>query len=168
MKLNGVLIKSDRAIEAEQDNRFPMTTAKKKLKEQLGEIGVKATLYGCEQLLDLHGYTGEWHHVSKFAREVDYYDVDVVVGLFKDTPSEELLQIAKSSKPKRKIHEPINVSVKLKYRDYTSRHNYRMKHYRGPATVTSDWIEFNGNRKRLSGKFLEVHYLTDESQNKDK
>ena len=163
MKLNGVLTKSDRAIEAEENNRFPMTTARKKLRERLQGIGVKATLYGCERLLELHGFTGEWHHVSKFAREVEYYDVDVVVGLFKDAPSEELLQIAKSNKPKHKNHEPIKVSVTLKYRDYTSRHNYRMKHYRGPATVAGDWIEFGGKRKRLSGKFLEVCYLTDES-----
>jgi len=159
MKINGVLIKSDRALDAEKDNRFPMTKAKSKLRKQLEEIGVKATLYGCEQLLDLHGYTGEWHHVSKFAREVDYYDVDVVMGLFKDALSEELLQIAKSSKPKRKTHEQMKVSVKLKYRDYISANRYRIKHYQGSAKVAGDWIEFGGKKKRLSGKFMEVKYL---------
>lgn len=164
MKLNGVLIKSDRAIEAEGNNRFPMTKGRTKLRERLQGIGVKATLHGCEWLLEQYGYTGEWHHVSKFAREVDYYDVDLVMTLFRDAPSEELLQIAISSKPKQQKHEPINLTVKLKYRDYISKNRYRMKHYRGPATVAGDWIEFGGKKKRLSGRFLEVQYLPEEPQ----
>lgn len=162
MKQNGVLIKSDRAIEAEGLNRFPMTKAKTKLWEQLQVIGVKATLYGCERLLVLHGNTGEWHHVSKFARQVDYYNVDVVMTLFKDDPSEELLGLAKSSKPKRENHEPINLTVKLKYRDYISKNRYRTRHYQGPATIAGDWIEFCGKKKLLSGRFLEVQYLPEE------
>lgn len=163
MKLNGVLSKSDRAIEAEENNRFPMTTARKKLRERLQGIGVKATLYGCERLLELHGFTGEWHHISKFAREVEYYDVDSVAELFSDAPSKELFLVAKSSKPKQQKCEAINVTVKLKYRDYISKSRYRMSHYQGTATVAGEWIEFGGKRKRLSGKFLEVCYFTDES-----
>jgi len=158
MKLHGVLIKSDRAIEAERDNRFPMTKARKKLRQELRALGVEATLYGCQLLLSMHGDAGEWHHISKFAREVDYYDVDSVVERFA-APTEELLQIAKSSKPKRKTHEPMKVSVKLKYRDYISANRYRIKHYQGSAKVAGDWIEFGGRKKRLSGKFLEVKYL---------
>jgi len=124
----------------------------------------EGTLHGCECLLEQYGYTGEWHHVSKFAREVDYYDVDLVMTLFRDAPSEELHQIAISSTPKQQKHEQMNLTVKLKYRDYISKKRYRMKHYRGPATVVGDWIEFGGKKKRLSGKFIEVQYLPEEPQ----
>jgi len=163
MKINGVLIKSNRALEAESDSRFPMTKAKSVLRNELRAIGVQATLYGCEQLLIQHGDYGEWHHVSKFAREVDYYDVDAVVELFKESGCEELAQLAKASKPKKTLHEPIKQMVKLKYRDYVSSTRYHVKHYTGPAKITGNWIEFGGKRKLLSGKFLDVHFISEES-----
>jgi hypothetical protein len=160
MKLYGVLFKSDRAIEAEANNRFPMTKAKAELKKVLRSMGYKATLFGCELLLKQHGNTGEWHHVSKFAREVYYYDVDAVAELFENDPSQEDLKLATASKPKPLESEKMN--VKLEYREYYSKRNYRIETHLGPATITGDWITFGDKRKRLSGRYLWVEILSDE------
>jgi hypothetical protein len=160
MKLYGVLFKSDRAIEAEENNRFPMTKAKAELQKVLRSMGYQSTLFGCELLLKRHGDKGEWHHVSKFAREVDYYDVDAVVELFQNDPSQEDLKLATASKPKPLESEKVN--VKVEYREYYSKRNYRIETHLGPATITGDWIRFGEKRKRLSGRFIWYEFLSDE------
>lgn len=160
MKNNGVLIKSDRAIAAEEDGRFPMTYAKKMLRDKLNEMDIKSTLYGCELLLKEYGDFGEWHHSSKFAREVYYYDVDAVIEEFTDNPSESMKEMAVANKPKKNEVVPETRNVKLKYRHWISSTRYRVKRYEGQAVIKGDWIHFERTKKKLSGKFLEVEYLS--------
>ncbi|WP_339684976.1 hypothetical protein [Gimesia maris] len=160
MKNNGVLIKSDRAIEAEEEGRFPMSYAKKILRDKLNEMSLKATLHGCELLLKEYGDFGEWHHSSKFAREIYYYDVDAVIEEFTENPSESMFEMAVAKKPKENEVVPETRIVKLKYRHWTSSNRYLIKRYEGPATIKGDWIHFERTKKKLSGKFLEVDYLS--------
>lgn len=159
MTINGVLIKSDRAIEAEEENRFPLTEAKRQLRKQLSELGIQSTHFGCEQLLRKRGYTGEWHHVSKFARRIDYFDVGAVVNLFVKTPSAELSALAVARKPRVKVPDAQEVRIKAKWRQHSSARNFRIQRYEGPATIRGDWIAFDGRRKRLSGKFFDYQSL---------
>src|SRR5690606_24952173 len=46
-----------------------------------------------------------------------------------------------------------------KWRQYTSSTNFRIKRYEGPATIRGDWICFDGKKKSLLGKFLEIEIL---------
>lgn len=159
MKANGVLIKSDRALEAETNHRFPMSTARRQLRHELQARGITATIYGCELLLRKYGDFGEWHHVSKFARRVDYFDVAAVVEAISDMTPEafkNLSEVAKSQRPRRLPPKQRSCFVSIKYRQYRSRTNYRILRYEGPAEIRGDWIHFNGTRKRLSGKFITV------------
>lgn len=61
--------KSNNAISAEENDRFPLTKAKKVLAKKLGWTQAKA-----EQFLKNLG-TDEWHHCSKHYNRVDFYDV---------------------------------------------------------------------------------------------
>lgn len=160
MKNHGVLIKSDRAILAESKGCFPMTYAKKHLRDELKVMRIKSTLYGCELLLKEYGNEDlEWHHSSKFAREVDYYDVHAVIEEFDESPSEALYKMAMATKPKKKEVKAEIRNVKLKYRNWITNSRYRVKRYEGPATIKGDWIHFEGTKKKLSGDYIEVEYL---------
>jgi len=64
MKLGGVLIKSNNALAAEREGRFPATAIGKAL-------GVPAAA-----VLALAPDDGEWHHSSKFANVVRYFDLE--------------------------------------------------------------------------------------------
>lgn len=61
--------KSDNAYSAESTGKYPMSTAKTKLREI---ISITAEL--AERAL-LATHDGEWHHVGKYANECKYYDV---------------------------------------------------------------------------------------------
>ncbi|QDT24343.1 hypothetical protein [Gimesia chilikensis] len=155
----GVLIKSDRAILAESNGRYPMTYAKKHLRDELKGMDIKSTLYGCELLLKEHGDFGEWHHSSKFAREIDYYDVNAVIKEFDENLSEALQQMAVAKKPKKEEVKTEARNVKLKYRVWITSSRYRVKRYEGPATIKGDWIHFQSTKKKLTGDYIEVEYL---------
>lgn len=158
MKIYGVLIKSDNALRAEEEGRFPITQAKKVLRTRLREMNFKATLYGCEMLLKEYGDSNEWHHVSKFANEVDYYDTQAVLELF-ENPTEEILQIAAASKPKRQEVPVRKCRVSIYYKEWIIKHTKRSYSYEGEAVVKGNWIEFEGRRKLITGKNITVKYL---------
>lgn len=62
--------KSLNAIEAEQNERYPMTAAKRRLAGLIGCTQAEASL-----ALENWGECGEWHHSGKFAARVPYYSV---------------------------------------------------------------------------------------------
>lgn len=65
--------KSNNAINAENEGRFPLSIAKKmlstqaKITQKVAEIALKAT------------HSGEWHHTSKFYNRVNYYDIEIAL-----------------------------------------------------------------------------------------
>ncbi len=61
--------KSNNAVAAEKEGRFPLTAATNMLAEETGMKRADAKAL----LLKLH--TGEYHHSSKFYNRVQYYDV---------------------------------------------------------------------------------------------
>ena len=66
--------KSHRALEAEQNGRYPMTTAKRELKSRLAEQGVRVTLEESRQHLE-RWHDGEWHHTGLYGMRTDYFNV---------------------------------------------------------------------------------------------
>lgn len=61
--------KSNNAVAAENDGRYPLSIGKKIIADKIG-ISQKAASY---ILSFFNG--GEWHHTSKFYNATDYYDV---------------------------------------------------------------------------------------------
>ena len=61
--------KSNNAVNAEVDERYPLTKASGVLSDKLGWTRAKA-----KDFLLKHG-TSEYHHTSKFYNKTDYYDV---------------------------------------------------------------------------------------------
>lgn len=65
---NSSYSRSYNAAEAESQNRFPLTRAKKFVADDL-----KCSQSVAAAALELM-HDGEWHHVGKYASEVNYYD----------------------------------------------------------------------------------------------
>lgn len=71
--------KSNNAIDAESNERYPLTKATKILAKKLNWTQQKA-----RDFLKKNG-TNEWHHTSKFFNIVDYYDVsDIAINELKE------------------------------------------------------------------------------------
>lgn len=157
MKINGVLTKSNNALAAEAEGRYPLTEATAQLYSFFKENNFKATRWGCRQILE-NNCTGEWHHVGKFARQVDYYDVAGVIedfGELKDDPG--FKDLALSSEPKREVKER-QINCVITYREYTSRNNFRTYRYHGDAVVRGDWIHFLDTKRKVSGHATYIDY----------
>ena len=60
--------KSIRAVSAENDNKFPATTAAKYL--EVNSQAIKDILF-----------PSEWHHTGSYYNETDYYDIDLLLGI---------------------------------------------------------------------------------------
>lgn len=60
--------KSNNALEAEHNQRYPLSIALKKINGIISKAKAKKFL---EQL-----HTGEYHHTSKFYNDTKYYDVE--------------------------------------------------------------------------------------------
>lgn len=76
--------KSNNAVEAEREGRYPLSIAKKNLQESLlTEFGWKIKLKDCTNLLEQE-HDGEWHHSSKFYKRVNYYNVLGLVNTIKN------------------------------------------------------------------------------------
>ncbi len=169
MKIGGVLTKSDNAIWAERNERYPMTSARKVLRERLLAKGIDVTLTQADWLLKEIRCSTEWHHVSKWANEVDYYDVDDAVQTltsFDDDEDKEeamaLVQQARLTCKKRKDPTERTVRVQIKYTEWSGygRHKSRNDYgYEGRATIKGNWIKFDGKRKKLSGNWITVTEL---------
>lgn len=179
MKINGVLYKSDRALQAEEEGRFPITTGKQLLKKLLTEHGIRSTLHGCEQLLKKYGDSDEWHHVSKYARKIDYYDVAEVLRLlgikhewtsdededltdYSDIDRSLLIELASASQPSKPKVAPVVPQlafVDLEYKVQINRSKFRRHSYSGTAWIKGDWILFDNQRKKVTGKLIQVCVL---------
>ena len=167
MKIGGVLCKSDNAIKAERDDRYPMTAAKRVLKERLAANGIKVTLAQAEWLLKELRCGTEWHHVSKFANEIDYYDVGNAVEQLAPLGGDEedvraaatlieqtRLACRKKTKPTERTFR-----VRIEYTEWSGRGRYKSRddrEYEGPATIRGDWVTFDGKRKKMSGNWIKV------------
>lgn len=154
MKMGGVLIKSNNALIAEDDGRYPLTEAKQRLKRRCPRL----TLDQCRWLLKVLWH-GEWHHVSAYANEVPYYDVERTLAEYLANPS--ILD-----RYQKKITAEKAVIVKIVWREwYGSRTNPKHSdhEYSGPATIKGKWITFvNGEvtrRKNTTGKWITVTIL---------
>lgn len=66
--------KSNNAIKAESEGKFPITKAASLLQSLIfDEFGVKITKKHARQLLERYGYS-EYHHTSKYYNITYYYD----------------------------------------------------------------------------------------------
>ena len=115
MKENGVLIKSDNALIAEDNGRFNASVICKKLKLPT-------------EIVPFLPWGGEWHHVSAYANEVKYYDLEKVQEWLK---TEEGVLALKEAKADRKAKKDealliIHRDVMIRCREYvTEWHNGR-------------------------------------------
>lgn len=82
--------KSNNAVEAEADGRYPLTTA---IRIVARETGV--TIKEARRVLNELG-TSEWHHSSKYYNAVDYYDTTKAINYIKygdvESPEEKAEQ----------------------------------------------------------------------------
>lgn len=69
--------KSVRAVNAEQDGKYPLTTALRIVAREL-----KITQKQARELCLSEG-ASEWHHVGKYANRCDYYNTVAIVDTFK-------------------------------------------------------------------------------------
>ena len=94
-----ILIKSDRAIAAEEDGRYPASRI--------------ATILGIpSSFVAQHvPWDGEWHHVSKFANEISYYDLVAVREWLQSDEGQTTYQLWKDRRRARKTTTYQNVTV---------------------------------------------------------
>ena len=168
MKRYGVLIKSDNALRAESEDRFPITEATKQLKDRLADEGIKATLRQCRAALEEFGDRGEWHHVSKFANEVWYYDVNLALEKLCDEDFPQALLKTLASKCKApKPERTANVMIEWTAWSGNGRLRKRKKRrWAGTARIKGDWIYFDNKRKKLSGNWISVTPISQTEANK--
>ncbi len=67
--------RSNRSQRAINNDRLPLTQAKKRLKELLDADGFRFTLKDCEIAIKAFGDFGEWHHTSKMFNRTPHYNV---------------------------------------------------------------------------------------------
>lgn len=84
------LIKSDRAIAAEGSGRFPASAI-------AAELGVPTTF-----ISECAPGRGEWHHVSKYANEVRYYELEEIRTWLRSNDGQAERQRWKEQKRTRK------------------------------------------------------------------
>lgn len=152
----GTLLKSDGALSAEEEGRYPLLKAIKVLKQLRPDL----TREQSRGLLLLCS-SGEWHHVGKFANQVQYYDPDDVIERLASDP--DLLSKIKKSPEKpteSTVNAEISWTVYVKERWAVKKLSFA---YKGPATIKGDWISFvhlgQPVRKRLSGRNCCVRVL---------
>ncbi|MCP4163483.1 MAG: hypothetical protein GY760_25780 [Deltaproteobacteria bacterium] len=111
--------KSNNAISAEENDRFPLTKAKKVLAKKLGWTQAKS-----EQFLKKIG-TDEYHHCSKQYNIVDFYDVsDDFVNEYKEE-IESFVYKKPKKEPKKLYFKCWNYDRDIRNWDYkiTNRHS---------------------------------------------
>ena len=116
MKINGVLLKSDNALRAENDGRFVAS----EIARQIGG-GLTAAI-----VADIHGEIAhlvsdgfEWHHVGKFANEIRYYDLRLCEKYFaKPGPAARIAALKAAATAAAKA-EPTTVRATVKWIDWS-------------------------------------------------
>ena len=116
--------KSNNAVEAEAENRFPASVLARKLKVKTGAI--KALMA-----------TSEWHHSSKHYNQVDYYDGDLLLMLAKNrlveaayTYDDDEIRVADKLLDTLRAWQPAKTTA---------------KRWTG---CTVKWLEWSGSQKR--------------------
>lgn len=159
MKKFGVLTKSDNALAAEADGRFPMSSAKRELRNLLPQL----TLRQCEALLE-HRHDGEWHHIGSYANEVNYYNVMDAAEWYDENRKEAERLLNGVALPNNSVQQ---VQAKIAWTEWTGSRNRPEAHeyeFNGPATIKGDWITFVEivgdrniqRRKKISGNWINV------------
>lgn len=75
--------KSNRAMDAEEEGKYPLTKASRFLRSKLIEkLDIKIKIKEAKKILEQY-WDGEWHHSSKYCNKVNYYDVINTFGLIK-------------------------------------------------------------------------------------
>jgi signal-transduction protein with cAMP-binding, CBS, and nucleotidyltransferase domain len=113
--------KSNNAVDAENNGRYPLTTAIKVLAEKAGITQKAAT-----DIFKKLGTT-EYHHASKFYNAVKYYDVEAALEYIHEQnnpePEEEIdpLEIAENQAyDEKRKHE----QTKLRNKKLTCKHDF--------------------------------------------
>lgn len=159
----GTLLKSDNALNAESENRFPIGAATKKLKSMLAQNGIKATLRSCRSALEAFGDQGEWHHVSKFANEISYYDVASVLEMLDEPKARQKLLELLQKPAKASVATATTVHVVIAWSEWVGSAGKRKQvehEWIGTAVVKGDWIHFDGRRKKLSGNWIALEHIS--------
>jgi len=154
--------KSNRAVNAEEEGRFPLTKACRVLKSKLiKELDIKITLKEAKKILK-ENWDGEWHHSSKYCNKVNYYDVqesfesiqELIKGDYEEVPykksfSEKLFNkisynIEKKYQTITEFYSNFNVRNKGKW-GYFYKHEIRQK----ILNKYPDFLKFVKNEKKL-------------------
>lgn len=106
--------KSNNAIYAENEDKFPATVAAKKL--GVSAAAIKAILHPCE-----------WHHTGKMFNRTDYYDISRFLDDELDDDDRELLAKMKSYKVEKSI-ETFRANVKFLTWEGTRAHPKAIEH----------------------------------------
>ena len=158
----GTLIKSDNALEAESKGRYSISEGTRRLRDELQRKGIKVTLRNSRKALEEFGNDGEWHHVGKFASEVNYYDVSAVVEMLDEPESrQKLLDVLEEPLEEKARTKAEAAYVIIKWSEWAgSRYRRCTEHeWIGTAQIKGDWIYFDGRRKKLSGNWIEVTHI---------
>ena len=70
--------KSDNAYYAQDNGKYPLTIAIKKIYQAI-KLYYKVPQRIIREWLELMG-SHEWHHVGKYAQRVDYYDTEPIIN----------------------------------------------------------------------------------------
>lgn len=122
--------KSNNAVEAEQEGKYPASILAKKLK--VSTEAIKELLTPCE-----------WHHTSNHYNRTDYYDMED--GL-------EILEKLKAYKTEKKELKKIE-NGKIEYIVWTGSRNFPKANqyiYNGDFEIKGEWLIFDGKRKKIN------------------
>lgn len=144
--------KSNNAVIAENEGKFPISKVKK---STLEEYGVSISLVDAK-LLAKHGYwkACEWHHTSKHFNTTYYYDLYDLKSLVEDAEYKEIISKIKTKQQTDKIEDIIYAKIEVT-EFYKSRGRWI------PETITllaevnnyngmGEYCTYNGNRKKKS------------------
>ena len=109
--------KSNNAVSAEHENKFPATTLAKLLKVK--QEAIKQYLNPCE-----------WHHTSSYYNETNYYDGDIFIKIInnkdlEDYTTEEikeakiLLNVMKNFKPVKPVKNELSYKANIEYIEWS-------------------------------------------------
>lgn len=118
----GTLIKSDNALFAEDNGRFPATMLCKKLRLPA-------------EIVDYLPWDGEWHHVSSFANKVNYYNLARVREWLATEEGQLALKEAKAEKKAKadKALEVVHTDVVVVSQEYRTEWSKRGRPFSVPV-----------------------------------
>lgn len=117
--------KSNNAVDAESEGRYPLTEATKRV-----AIELKITQKQARHILETSG-TGEWHHTGSYFNKTDYYDVASIVEAVRDG------EIKIPEKQKTVKLAPIVLTGIVEWIEWRGSRNHPIRvDYKQKATIT--------------------------------